>query len=145
MPHDLLVHVTWTTYERMPLVTSGVATHLSALLPLLAERGGGELVECAVLPTHVHCVLELGPIIGLPRLVQYLKGGSSRLVNQATPSARLRWAAGYDARTLGRRGLPPLRTYLDRQAEHHDMELLARWSRQPALQGLPSPSAGFSP
>jgi putative transposase len=146
VPHDLLVHVTWTVQDRAPFVTAAAAEHLVGLLPVLAGKGGGDLLECAVLPTHVHCVVATGPVTALPRLVQYLKGGSSRLVNQAMGGACIRWAAGYDARTIGRIALPSLRAYLDRQAEHHRMALLARWSKPAtALQGLPVPSPGFSP
>lgn len=66
-------------------------------------------------------VLRLPPIINIPRLVQGLKGASARLANREglMPRAPLRWAAGYDLRSVGIRQLRTVMEYVGKQAERH--------------------------
>lgn len=135
MPIDLLALVTWTTRDRESRLDHESAEYLRSLLPLLARKAGADLLELAVTPTHVHAVVSLGARFDAPRLAQELKGASSRLINQRTPGkSPLRWAAGYDLRSIGRRNLPAVCAYLDRQAEHHRMPLLLRWSATRAVR-----------
>ena len=72
-------------------------------------------------PNHVHAIVQLPPIIDIPRLVQGLKGASARIANRdgLMPRARLRWADGYDLRSVGVRQLPNAVRYVSTQAEHH--------------------------
>jgi REP element-mobilizing transposase RayT len=126
---EIVVFATWRTLPERPVRDTATATHLADLLPLLAGKSGAQLCELAVVPTHVHVVLRFGARVDLPRAMQYLKGASARLVNGAaaprTPNP-IAWAAGYDARSISRRTLPAIRSYLDHQATHHGLPLLAR-------------------
>lgn len=129
MPTLVLAMLSWTTWGRTPLIRPGHAAALSGLLPRLAEKGGAELTELAVVSTHVHAILRLGPCCDQPRLVQYMKGGSALLLNRLiTGQGRIRWAEGYDLRSVDLRSLPRLRYYLNNQGRHHGVPLLVRWS-----------------
>jgi len=133
MAIELLVLMTWTTWNREPRIDKPIADHLSRLLPLLAAKASSEMLDLAIVPTHVHVVIRVGGRFELPVLAQALKGASARLVNQSAHGCiALRWAAGYDARSIGRRQLPGYRSYLDRQGRHHGTSLLARWSKEDA-------------
>ncbi len=97
MPVHLYVHLTWTTLRRLPLLELGIVSN------------------------HVHAILQLPPVIDIPRLVQGLKGASARIANRdgLMPRARLRWADGYDLRSVSVRQLEDARRYVRTQAEHH--------------------------
>ena len=155
MPTLLLALLTWTTWGRTALIRPAHAAALAGLLPKLAEKGGAELVELAVVPTHVHTVVRLLPRCDVSRLVQYLKGGSALLLNRLIDGrGRIRWSEGYDLRSTDTASLPRLRRYLDNQGRYHGMPLLLRWSlvkvreeldRRAGLQPLPSAEAGLQP
>jgi REP element-mobilizing transposase RayT len=85
----------------------------------------------------VHVVVELGRGADISRLVQRLKGVTSRFSKVDNWSAtELRWQRGYDSRTVSRSALGPIRAYLDRQEKHNRMPLLARWSGAPLTDWL---------
>ena len=153
MPTLLLAMLTWATWGRAALIKPAHAAALAGLLPKLAEKGGAELTELAVVSNHVHTMLRLGPACDLSRLVQYLRGGSALLLNRLIVGhARIRWAEGYDLRSVDLRSLPQLRQYLDNQGRHHGVPLLVRWSLvkvreeiavRAGLQPLPHAEAGL--
>jgi putative transposase len=133
MAVDILLLLTWKTHANLPLLDASSADHVAGLLPLLARKARADILELALVPTHVHAIVECDARVDVPRLMQYLKGASARLVNgeaSGTARAHLRWSEGYDARSVGRRDLYVLRRYLDGQGERHRTPLLVRWSAQ---------------
>ncbi len=132
MAHELLFFITWKTFCSLPRIDQPIAHRLTELLPSLAIAEHGALLEIAVLPTHVHAVAEMSRFADLPRFVQRLKGASARFANRdGWSETRLRWDRGYDARSMSRGAMQRVRLYLDSQAEHHGLTLLARWSGPP--------------
>ena len=107
MPVRLYALLTWTTLRRLPLIHSGAAAFLRRMLPEIARRHGTRVIELGIVRNHLHLVLELPPRVDVPRLVQGLKGASARIANRdgVMPRARLRWADGYDLRSLSVRDL----------------------------------------
>ena len=124
MPIRLYALVTWTTLRRLPLINARVADFLRRFLPEVARRHGARTVELAIVRNHVHMLLELGGKFDVPTLLQGLKGASARVANRDgyMPRARLQWAAGYDARSVGVRDLSRAAAYLRAQnARHPDL------------------------
>ena len=70
---------------------------------------------------HVHLVVELSPRPDIARLLQGLKGASARVANRDgyMPRARLKWANGYDFRSLGVRDLQRAIDYVRNQPTRH--------------------------
>ena len=121
MPVRLYGLLTWTTLRRLPLIHQNVAGFLRRVLPRIAERHNVRVVEIGIVSNHVHVIVELSPCPDIPRLVQGLKGASARIANRDgyMPRARLRWAAGYDFRSLGVRDLQRAIAYVRDQARRH--------------------------
>jgi putative transposase len=121
MPVRLYVHLTWTTLRRLPLLNPEVARFLERFLRQEAARHGSRVLELGIVSNHVHAIIQLPPVIDVPRLVQGLKGASARIANRdgLMPRARLRWADGYDLRSVGVRQLEDAMRYALTQAEHH--------------------------
>ncbi|PYP28383.1 MAG: IS200/IS605 family transposase [Gemmatimonadetes bacterium] len=136
MPVRVYVHLTWTTLQRQPLINA-VAGFLRRFLPKEAQRHGARVLEAGIVADHVHLVLQLLPVINIPRLVQGLKGASARLVNRdgLTPRAPLRWAEGYDLRSVGVRQLRTVIEYVGRQPQRHpEFAIDQRPSGRPAAE-----------
>jgi putative transposase len=91
------------------------------MLPEIARRHGTRVIELGIVQNHVHMVLELPPRLDIARLVQGLKGASARIANRdgVMTRARLRWADGYDLRSLGVRDLKRAIRYVRTQQERH--------------------------
>ena len=82
-----------------------------------------EVIELAILATHVHIVIRTTPRIDLSRLVQMMKGGSS-YAGSRVPGSKLglRWTREYSATTVSPRLLPEAVRYLQKQNARHPME-----------------------
>ena len=121
MPVRLYAHLTCTTLRRLPLVNPDVARFLDRFLRQEAARHGNRVLEMGIVSNHVHAIVQLPGVIDIPRLVQGLKGASARIANRdgLMPRARLRWADGYDLRSVGVRQLAAALRYVRTQAAHH--------------------------
>ena len=121
MPVRLYVHLTWTTLQRQALITPDVVAFLRRFLPREAERHGARVLAIGIVADHVHVVLRLAAVNNIPRMVQSFKGASARVANREglTPRAPLRWAEGYDLRSLGVRQLRTVMDYVENQAHRH--------------------------
>ncbi len=63
-------------------------------------------------------ILRIPPRVDLPRMVQGLKGASSRLGNLES-TVGLRWEKGYQIKTVSPSGLPRVIAYVKNQAQRH--------------------------
>ena len=79
--------------------------------------------ELAIMPDHVHMLLQLPPRISLPTAIQYLKGGTSKVIRKEFPELEeflwgdSLWADGYFAETVGRANETAMRRYITTQWE----------------------------
>ena len=122
-PHQLYIHLVWTTRDRRPMIDPPTRDFLDEYLRRAAAREHADVVALAILRTHVHMLLRTASRIDLPRLVQFLKGGSSYAASRLPRNVLgLRWAPEYSATTVGPTHLADLIRYVKRQGEHHPGE-----------------------
>src|SRR5690242_4150312 len=121
MPVRLYALLTWTTLRRLPLIHPAGAAFLRRVLPEIARRHATRVLDLGIVANHVHLVLELPPHADIPRLVQGLKGASARIANRdgVMPRAPLRWANGYDLRSLSVGDVRRAITYVRTQSARH--------------------------
>jgi putative transposase len=121
--HQLFIHLVWTTLDHLPMISGPTGEFLEDFFRKTAARQDVEIVDLAILKTHVHMVVRTPPRIDLPRLVQFFKGGSSYAASRLPGNVLgLRWAPEYSATTVGPRQLGSVREYLRKQATHHPGE-----------------------
>lgn len=77
------------------------------------------MFELAVMPEHVHLLVEVDPQYGIHRLVHSIKGRSSRLLRQEYPWLRSRlptlWTNSYFVSTVGGAPLEIIKQYIENQ------------------------------
>ncbi len=124
MPTTLYAHLTWTTFRRKPLIDGGVAIFLRKFLPATARRCGADLLAVGIVNDHVHALLLLPSQIDVPKLVQALKGASARVANRdgIVTGEKLRWANGYDLRSVSPQALDRARAYVESQEAKHPLD-----------------------
>src|SRR2546429_655922 len=89
--------------------------------PETPPRHRNRVVDLGTGRNPVRLVRALPPHVGIPRLVQGVKGASAPIANHdgVMPRARLRWANGYDLRSLGVRDLRRAIEYVRAQSTRH--------------------------
>ena len=121
--HRLLFHLTWSTSDRRPMIDAPTRDFLEEFFKRTTIREGGEVIELAILRTHVHVIVRTQPRFDLGRLLQMLKGGSSHAVNRIPGNVLgLRWTRRYSVTTVSPRALPRVIDYLRNQAARHPGE-----------------------
>ena len=80
MPQSLslnLVHLIFSTKDRMPLLDAEIRPQLHAYLATVARHGDGECYRVGGVADHVHLALRLSRTVTLADLVSELKTSSS--------------------------------------------------------------------
>lgn len=121
IPLALFVHLTWTTYRRLPMIGTSESRFLERFLPAEVRRHAATMIALGMVCDHVHMLLRLPGRFDVPRLVQGLKGASARLANadQRISLTGLRWANGYHAVSVSPRGVSAAVHYVKNQGVHH--------------------------
>ena len=142
LPVILIIHLTWTTHRRFPMIGASEAAFLRRFLPAEALRHEAHVLALGLVQDHVHMVLRLPPRYDLPRLVQGLKGASARLANRDSSISRtgLRWAEGYHAKSVSPRTLPVAIAYVRNQSTRHPDRAIPDAPRGGAGSGAEAPA-----
>ena len=104
---DLKVHVVWLPKYRKPVLTGDVAVRVRDLIRQIAAEHELEILSGKVARDHIHVFLLYRPNQDVSRIMQWLKGISSRVLFQEFPHLRKRlwgrhfWARGYLAVSSG--------------------------------------------
>jgi putative transposase len=116
--YQLYVHVTWHTWKRTECVRHPLVREVQAAIGDACDRTGARVLRSAILRDHVHLLLSFSPNTRLSDYLRLAKGLSATRCNRVVPGA-VRWARGYFVRSLGRRELPIVERYIERQFHRH--------------------------
>ncbi len=75
---DIKYHVVWTTKYRKPVLRGDVARRLRELVREVCRSNEVEILQGHVAKDHVHLLVSAPPNLSASKMVQYLKGKSSR-------------------------------------------------------------------
>jgi putative transposase len=87
---DLKYHVIWCTKYRHKILRGRVAERARDLIRQICEAREVVIVRGAVSPDHIHLLLSARPALSPAKLVQYIKGRSSRHLQAEFPDLRKR-------------------------------------------------------
>ncbi|MDR0552573.1 MAG: IS200/IS605 family transposase [Holosporales bacterium] len=126
--YDLKYHVVFCTKYRYRVLTGVVATRARDLIKEICEANDIEIVSGGLGPDHIHLLLSIPPGLSISRAMQYIKGKSSRKLQQEFEILRKRywgqhlWARGYFAVTVGNVNAEEIQRYIEEQEQHHKAE-----------------------
>ena len=98
---DLKVHVVWITKYRKSILRGDVSTNLRDILRRVCEELEVEIQAGNVRLDHVHMLVSIPPQLSVSKLMQKLKGVSSRKLLQSDKQLQKEfwgkhlWARGY--------------------------------------------------
>ncbi|MCK6474325.1 MAG: IS200/IS605 family transposase [Planctomycetes bacterium] len=116
----LLVHLTFLTKDRMPVITPEIEKELFPYLNGIAKNCDSPALAIGGASDHVHLLLSQARTWSLSDLVEALKTGSSKWIKtKGAPFKGFKWQTGYAAFSIGRSNEVAVRKYIARQREHH--------------------------
>lgn len=119
--YDIEYHVVWTTKYRYRILRGKIARRLRELIRQGCEARNIKIVRGNIRGEHVHLLISCPPTIAPSKIMQYLKGRSSKMLQEEFKELRQRywgqhlWAAGYFCRTVGDVTEEDIKRYVEEQ------------------------------
>ena len=126
--YDIKYHVIWVTKYRYKVMRGRVAERARELIRQICQARDVVIVRGAISPDHVHMLLSVPPNLAPAKVVQYIKGRSSRLLQAEFPELGKRywgqhlWARGYFCATVGAVDEETIKHYIETQRWDEDDE-----------------------
>jgi putative transposase len=119
--YDIKYHVIWVTKYRYKILGGNIAKRLRELIRQGCEARGITIVSGNIRKDHIHLLLSCPPNIAPSKVVQYLKGRSSRLLQEEFSDLKKRywgqhlWSRGYFCATVGSVTEEMIKQYIENQ------------------------------
>ena len=126
---QLYVHMVWSTWDRLPLITEVVEPRLYAAIAVKCRELNCEPLAIGGIADHVHLLARLHPTIAVSTLAKEVKGASSHLVTHEIATGEFfKWQGSYRAFTLRKSETLHVKTYIESQKRHHrEGQLQTEW------------------
>ena len=124
--YDIKYHVIWVTKYRYKVMRGRVAERARELIRQICQAREVVIVRGAISPDHIHMLLSVPPNLAPAKVVQYIKGRSSRLLQAEFPELGKRywgqhlWARGYFCATVGAVDEETIKHYIETQRWDED-------------------------
>jgi Transposase and inactivated derivatives len=138
--YDIQYHFVWVTKYRYHVLNRAVAIRLRELIRQGCESHGITIIRGNVGKEHVHLLLSCPPTLSPAKIAQYLKGRSSRLIQDEFPLLKKRywgqhmWARGYFCATVGAMTDEMIKAYIDGQHDNAPDEVFKIAEDAPEFQ-----------
>ena len=119
--YDIEYHVVWTTKYRYKVLQGKIAERLREVLRQGCQAHGITIVRGNIGKDHVHMLLSCPTTIAPSKIMQLLKGRSSKVMQEEFEELRKRywgqhlWATGYFCRTVGTVTEEMVKEYIENQ------------------------------
>ena len=123
---DIKYHLVWITKYRYKILAGEVGERARDLLRQIAAAREVRIIRGAVSPDHIHMLVVVPPQLAPAKLVQFLKGRSSWMLQHEFPHLRKRywgqhlWARGYFCATVGAVDEHTVMQYIENQKWDQD-------------------------
>jgi len=105
--YNIMYHYVWVTKYRYHVLTGEVALRVRDLIRQTCLSRGITVIKGSVGKDHVHILVSCPPSLSPSKIMQYIKGRSSRMLQDEFPHLKKRywgqhlWARGYFCGTVG--------------------------------------------
>ena len=119
--YDIQYHFVWVTKYRYHVLKGEVAQRAKELIRQTCESRSITILKGHVSKDHIHLHVSMSPELSPSKAIQYVKGRSSRLIQQEFSHIRRRywgqhlWARGYFCATVGKVTEKMLEAYIEQQ------------------------------
>lgn len=99
--YEIKYHIVWITKYRKPIITGKIAERTRELIRIICAQNDVEILAGHVGKDHIHMLVSVPPYLSASKLVQYLKGNTSRKLQMEFKEINKQywgqhvWARGY--------------------------------------------------
>lgn len=118
---NLHVHLVFVAKYRKTIFSSEIFSTMKEIFAKICESFGSELIECDGDQDHVHLLVIYPPKVSVSRLVNSLKGASSRRLRKLHPELKscywkgVLWSPSYFAASCGGAPISIIKQYIEDQ------------------------------
>ena len=124
--YDIKYHIVWITKYRKPVMQGLVAERCRELIRQICKSNEVEIIKGHISKDHVHLLVSVPPTISVSKLVQMLKGMSSRKLLMEDKNLQKQywgqhlWARGYFVASSGNITDEMIKEYIENQDVEKD-------------------------
>ncbi len=121
--YDIQYHIVWTTKYRYEVLIGKIAQRLRVLITQGCSAREITIIRGNITKNHVHLLLSCSPNIAPSKIVQYLKGRSSKILQEEFNQLKRRywgqqlWSPGYFCRSVGTVTQEIIQAYIEDQTD----------------------------
>ena len=138
---NLWFHVIFGTKGHAPSIASEVRAPLHGYIGGVVRELKGTAICVNGTSDHIHALIKLPPTIPVADVMRVIKTNSSKWVHETHGRRDFSWQSGYAAFTVSESGLNAVRSYIERQEEHHRV----RTFREEYLEFLEKNGIAYDP
>ena len=122
--YDIQYHFVWVTKYRYHVLTGEVAIRARELIRQTCMSRNIHILKGHVSKDHIHILVSCPPTLSPSKVMQYIKGRSSKMIQDEFPHLKKRywgkhlWARGYFCATVGSVTQEQIKAYI----ENHENE-----------------------
>jgi putative transposase len=126
--YDNKYHIVWITKYRKKILRDEIGYRLREILRQICSTDKVDILKGAIGPDHVHMMLSIPPHVAVSRIVQHMKGESSRKLQMEYPALQKQfwgqhlWAIGYFCSTTGTVTDAIVKKYIEEQGKQETDE-----------------------
>ena len=119
--YDIQYHIIWCTKYRYKMLKGKISERLRELIRQGCETMGITIIRGNIRNDHVHLLISCSPSYAPSKIMQHLKGRSSRLLQDEFPEIKKRywgqhlWSPGYYCGTVGTVTEETIKKYVENQ------------------------------
>jgi len=124
--YDIEYHIVWTTKYRYRVIVGKIAERTRKLVIQSCNSMNVNIIKGAIGKEHIHLLVSCPPSLSVSKLVQQLKGKTSRTLQMEFKELRKRywgrhlWASGYFCRSVGTVTRNIIKEYIENQEDEYD-------------------------
>jgi len=105
--YDIKYHLVWITKYRKPVITGKIAERTRDLVRMVCQNNEVEILAGHIRKDHIHLLVSAPPHVSVSKLVQYIKGYTSRKLQMEYKNLNKEfwvkhlWGRGYFAASSG--------------------------------------------
>lgn len=124
--YDIQYHVVWTTKYRYKVLIRKIAERARDLIRQSCNSMDVTIIKGSIGKEHVHLLISCPPSISVSKIVQQLKGKTSRVLLSENKDLKRRywgqhlWSTGYFCRTVGTVTQEVIKEYIENQQDEYE-------------------------
>ena len=124
--YDIEYHIVWTTKYRYKVLEGKIAERARYLIRQSCNSMNVTIIKGAISKNHIHILVSCPPSLSVSKLVQQLKGKTSRTLQLEFNSLKKKywgkhlWASGYFCRSVGNVTKKVIQDYIENQQNEED-------------------------